>query len=440
MNNTIVKLDANVADTFWLLFNSMMVFFMQCGFAMLEVGSVHNKNTKNILTKNLLDACFGSLIWWSVGHSLAYDGDNKFIGIPNKGSSSYLTNNYTTEEDNSGYIWALWFFQYVFAATAATIVSGSVAERAALSAYMIYTVFIIMIIYPVVVHWVWSSSGWLSAFNPDGAFKGGVIDFAGSGVVHMTGGIAGLCGSYIVGPRINRFDTNMIPVNFPGQSPVFQILGVFILWFGWYGFNSGSTLGISGFNYARDAARITVTTTLSATTGGLTTFFVDKFLGSKVWNPIYLSNGILAGLVSITAGCSVVQPWAALIIGATGGLIYFGSSTIVLYKLKIDDPLDAFSVHGSCGIWGVIAASLFCDPKYSYAKGGGLFYGDTNLIVTSLVFILCNIAWTGGLSILLFKTLKQLRILRISNEHELQGLDISKHGSFSSITNTTISS
>lgn len=431
MNTTLVilenKLDGNIVDTFWLLYNGMFVFFMQCGFAMLEVGSVNNKNTKNILTKNLLDACLGALIWWTIGHGLAYDGTNGFIGMPYNSKTSFLTYNYINDESKFGYIWALWFFQYVFAATSATIVSGAVAERTELLAYILYTIFIIMIIYPVVVHWVWSSSGWLSAFNKEDSYMGGVIDFAGSGVVHMTGGIAGLCGSYIVGPRINRFDQNMKPLELPGQSSVFQILGVFILWFGWYSFNAGSTLGISNLNYARDAARVVVTTTLSATTSGICTFFVDKKFGSKVWNPIYLSNGILAGLVSITGSCVVVHPWASIVIGFVGGLVYFVNSYIVLHKLKIDDPLDSFSVHGACGIWGVLAGAFFCDPKYTYARGGGLLYGETNLMYSALIFILSNICWTGGLSLILFKTMQKVKILRISQLDEIQGLDISKH-------------
>ena len=423
------KIDSNIVDIFWLLFNGMIVFFMQCGFAMLEVGSVNKKNTKNILTKNLLDACLGALIWWSFGHGLAYDGVNEFIGTPYNGKSSFFTNDYLNEENKNGYIWALWFFQYVFAATSATIVSGAVAERTALLAYMFYTIFIIMIIYPVVVHWTWSSSGWLSPFNTNGSFMGGVIDFAGSGVVHMTGGIAGLCGSYIVGPRINRFNNDMQPIDLPGQSSVFQILGVFILWFGWYGFNAGSTLSISNLYNARDAGRILVTTTLSATTGGISAILIDKKFGSKVWNPVYLSNGILSGLVSITASCVVVQPSVSIIIGFVGSIIYFGSSYIILYKFNIDDPLDAFSIHGTCGIWGILAAGLFTDPSYSYARGGGLFYGDINVFIASLVFIISNITWTGILSLILFKTMNKIKILRISNEDELQGLDISKHTS-----------
>ena len=423
------KLNANIIDSFWLMYSGLLVFFMQAGFAMLETGAVSSKNAKNILTKNLLDACIGALIWWCVGYGIAYDGnDNAFIGtITAKNSPSFFTWDYSNKENNTGLIWALWFFQYVFAATASTIVSGAVAERTQLLAYVIYTSIITMFIYPVVVHWAWSSSGWISPFNPDKAILGGVIDFAGSGVVHMTGGIAGLSGAYFVGPRINRFINNK-PSLKKGHSVTLQILGTFILWLGWYGFNAGSTLGLSGINYTRDAARIMVTTTLSAASGGLTSFIIDKYLGTKVWNPIILSNGILTGLVSITSGCSVVQPWAAVIIGSLGSVIYICTSNLMLYKFNIDDPLDAFAIHGAGGIWGVLSASLFADSKYSYTRGGGLFYGNVDAFGAAIIFILSVIVWVGGLSVILFKTMRKMRILRITEYEEKQGLDISKHG------------
>jgi ammonium transporter, Amt family len=423
------KIDSSIIDTFWLIFCGTLVFFMQCGFAMLEVGTVQKKNTKNILMKNILDASIGAILWWAIGYPLAYDGnDNSFIGTASDGGPSFFTWRYSDDETSSGYSWALWFFQYVFAATASTIVSGAVAERTQLAAYMIYTVFMTGFIYPVMVHWVWSSSGWLSAFNTGSPLLGGVIDFAGSGVVHMTGGVAALAGAYIVGPRLMRFNENGEVLDIEGHSTTFQVLGTFILWLGWYGFNAGSTLGLSGTNYTRDAARTIVTTSLSAASGGIGTLLLDKWVGSRSWCPSALSNGILSGLVSITASCVVVQPWASVIIGFSGSVVYFGTSQIILYKFRVDDPLDAFAIHGACGAWGVLAAGLFCDPKYSYIRGGGLFYGDHNAVITAIVLIGSNIVWVGSLSAVMFMSMKKMNILRITEEQEKIGLDMIKHG------------
>merc|ERR1719181_473744 len=234
----------------------------------------------------------------------------------------------------------VFFIQCGFAAAAATIVSGAMAERTALTGYICYTTIITMFIYPVVVHWVWSGEGWVSAFNSD-SFNKGVIDFAGSGVVHMTGGVAAICGAAIVGPRTGRFDEAKKPLPMPGHSTTLQVMGTFILWLGWYGFNPGSTLGLSGTGYARDAARVVVTTTISAASGGITVILLERFLGDKTWSVGAVCNGILGGLVSITAGCSVTYPWSAFVIALLGGMVYFGSSKCVLYICKVDDPLDA---------------------------------------------------------------------------------------------------
>jgi hypothetical protein len=256
---------AAYADTLWLLVCGFLVFFMQCGFALLEAGTVRAKNTKNILLKNLLDACVGAIVWWGWGFMVAYDAGDPFIGgtettdmAPRFFLSAYDAGK--GGEDDNGYQYAAWFFQYVFAAAAATIVSGAMAERTQLSGYIVYTTIITGFIYPVVVHWGWSSTGWFSAFNTltaDGksAWEGGLVDFAGSGIVHMTGGVAALVGAAIVGPRIGRFDEAGKPLAMPGHSTTLQVMGTFMLWLGWYGFNPGSTLGLSPDNYTKIAAR-----------------------------------------------------------------------------------------------------------------------------------------------------------------------------------------
>ncbi len=371
-----------------------------------------------------------------------YEAGSGFIGGSTDADKNYffLSKVGGSDEDSSGYGYAGWFFQYVFAAAAATIVSGAMAERTALGGYIIYTTVITAFIYPVVVHWGWSGDGWISAFasssaqypGPDLPFNGGVIDFAGSGIVHMTGGLAAIIGAAIVGPRTGRFDEKGAPLPMPGHSTTLQVLGTFILWVGWYGFNPGSTLGLTPTGYARDAARVVVCTTISAAAGGITVILLEKLLGEKVWSVGACCNGILAGLVSITAGCSVMYPYMAMISGFLGGLIYFGASKCVLKVCKIDDPLDAFAVHGACGFWGVLAAGMFATDTYGYASAagkGGLFYGggfDSTAAALALLF--AEIAWVGTMATLLFVPLKMAGILRVSAEVEAAGMDVSKHG------------
>ena len=301
------------------------------------------------------------------------------------------------------------------------------------------------LIYPVVVHWVWDGNGWASAFNSnegdDAPLLGGQIDFAGSGVVHMTGGIAAFVGAAVIGPRTGRFSGggrtgNPVPIK--GHSSVLQVLGTFILWLGWYGFNPGSTLGITNPGAAQTAARCVVNTTLSAATCGLVVVVLDKLLGSRTWDVGAVCNGVLGGLVSISAACSTVYPWAAVLIGAIGGCVCFGASRLVLHVLKVDDPLDAFAVHGACGFWGCLATALLTAPAYAYhgtlddgCKGGGgvgAFYGGGCLVGVTVATLVAEIAWVGGTSFVLFGGLKLAGLLRVTFESEELGLDVIKHG------------
>ena len=279
-------------------------------------------------------------------------------------------------------------------------------------------------IYPVVVHWVWDGEGWISAFNAD-TFEGGMIDFAGSGVVHMVGGIAALVGAIAVGPRKGRFESKSSSKSFGAHSAPLQVLGTFILFVGWFGFNCGSTLGVAGYSHAM--ARAAVTTTLCAVAGGLTTTILGKIIDGK-WDLGMMCNGILAGLVSITAGCSVVESWASILIGIIGGLVCFGASRALVY-LKIDDPLDAFPVHGACGAWGCIAVGLFCTSDYTYNTKGseGLFYGGGELLGVQLLGVLTEALWVGGTTAILFFSLAMMGLLRVSEDEEEQGLDVSEH-------------
>jgi len=332
------------------------------------------------------------------------------------------------------YSYMFWWFQWTFAAAAATIVSGAVAERTHLLAYLSYTVLITILIYPVIVHWVWSAEGWLSASNAD-AFQGGVVDFAGAGVVHLTGGTAGLCGAVIIGPRNGRFQRLPegglgAPLPMPGHAPVLQVLGTFILWLGWYGFNAGSRLTLSSGDDSAVVGRIVANTTIAAATSGLTALLATlAFSKGRGYDVSVMCNGILSGLVSVTAGCATLPLWGALIVGAIGGLVNRGFGQLVL-RLKVDDPLEASSVHGACGAWGVIGAAIFSidsatQVAYPERNGGsgGLVSGHGDMLAAAVVQVLCIICWTGCFSTALFLTLKKFNVLRRPDSYGAAAMD-----------------
>eukprot|EP01025_Chloroclados_australasicus_P033543 TRINITY_DN3424_c0_g1_i2.p1 TRINITY_DN3424_c0_g1~~TRINITY_DN3424_c0_g1_i2.p1 ORF type:complete len:474 (-),score=95.49 TRINITY_DN3424_c0_g1_i2:324-1745(-) len=437
-----MALDATEADIFYLLVSGYLVFFMQCGFAMLSAGSVRSKNAMNIILKNLLDACFGAVGWFMFGYAFAY-GDveghiNTFISGRKYFALEDANERELTEDGAINNIFADWFFQYAFAATAATIVSGAVAERTKFEAYLLYAVLLTSWVYPVIVHWVWNPNGYLNFGQAKiGGLDHGMVDFAGCGVVHMTGGFAGMWGALMVGPRIGRFDAEHKPQAIPGHNASLAILGVFILWFGWFGFNPGSTLGLSGL--ALTASRCAVTTTLSAAGATISTLVILMLInyvstGHIVWDLIGTANGTLGGLVGITAACSVVQPWAGLTIGICSGFVYVAASKFVLYILKIDDPLDAVAVHGFCGMWGLIAAAAFADgPLMGEVYGnadveGFIMGGDGGLLAVALVGILVIFGWVSIHMGPFFLLMRLLGLLRVSPEEEAEGLDTSHHG------------
>jgi Amt family ammonium transporter len=430
-------------DTLWLMLCAIVVFFMQTGFTMLECGSCRAKNVVNIVFKNSMDACCAALSWWAIGWALAYGGDtvsggrNVFIG----GGEFFLVS--SGHFPNTAF--AGWFFQWAFAATTATIISGAVAERCAVGGYIIVSIAMTAVIYPVVVHWIWSGAGWLSAFCDTSAFgrvgTNGMIDFAGSGVVHLTGGVGAFVGALIIGPRRGRFgpageseeEKEFRETRYRPHNQVLLCTGTLILWLGWYGFNAGSTLMLSG-NASLIAAKVCVTTTLAAGCGGITTVLMSRiFMGHFDVN--YMMNGILGGLVSVTAPCSVVEPWAAAVIGAIGGVVFYGYARLLL-KLKIDDVLCASGVHGACGIWGVIAVGLFCTKENLISAYGvsdptvyGLFYGGGGeQLGVQLLGVFAIMVWVGLMSALVFGVLKVTGLLRVKAEEEDMGLDRSEHG------------
>ncbi|MCP3977576.1 MAG: ammonium transporter [bacterium] len=382
---------ATAANEIWLVLAATLVMFMQAGFALVEAGFTRSKNSANIIMKNLIDFSVGGLMYWAIGFALAYGGSS-VGGWFAWGDVFFFDDPARASE---------WYFQVVFAATAATIVSGAVAGRVKFVSYLIYTPFITGLIYPIVTHWVWDSRGWLN--------KLGYVDFAGSGVVHMLGGVAALAGVMVIGPRIGKYDAKGKPQVIAGHSLTRGALGVFILWFGWYGFNAGSTLAAVG----EDIAYPAVTTTLAACAGSLGALAV-AWLITKRPDPGFALNGVLAGLVGITAGTAAVSFSAAVLIGLLAGALMVGS-VLFFERIGIDDPVGAISVHGVAGLWGVIAVGIF-------AAGDGVTL--TNQIIGAGAIV----AWTFGTSWIVFRIVDRLVGIRVAPEEEIGGLDRSEHG------------
>ena len=403
-------------NTIWYVIAGILVFFMQAGFGLLEAGFVRVKNTTNILMKNVLDASLGGVVWWAVGFGFAFGGSQgNFIG----GDSFFPALGGLTETGDVSEA-ATFFFQWAFAATAATIVSGALAERTKFSAYLFYTVFITGVIYPIVINWGWGG-GWLSDL--------GFMDYAGSTLVHSVGAWAGLAGAFLLGPRLGKYASDGTVTAIPGHNMGMAALGMFILWFGWYGFNPGSTLGLTG-GLATEAAWIAINTTLAAGAGAVVAMGVAKFRYGKADLGLTI-NGALAGLVSITAGCGFVEPWAAVLIGGIGGvLVVF--SVAFFDKIRIDDPVGAISVHGTCGVWGTLAVGLFATAGAAEAWGApshGLFMGgNIEALGVQLAGIGAVFAWTIVTAGILFFVIKHTIGLRVSEAEELAGLDVQEHG------------
>ena len=383
----------NSVDSLWVVIAGILVMFMQPGFMLVETGFTRSKNSVNIVMKNFMDFSVGAITYWAFGFALAYGGTT--IG----GFLAY--GNFFLEGDSLTY-----FFQVVFAATAATIVSGAVAERTKFSAYLMFQPFICGLIYPIVTHWVWSGQGWLGDL--------GFIDFAGSGVVHMVGGFAALAAVTVVGPRIGKYDDQGSPLTLPGSSMVAGALGVFILWFGWYGFNVGSALAAVDVNLAS----IAVTTTLSAAAASISAMYTSMISGKP--DVSMTLNGALAGLVGITAGCANVNNLGAVLIGLVSGVLVVYSINFI-EKKGFDDAVGAISVHGVCGAWGVLAVAIF-------DTSDGLINGGSSLFVPQIIGMLAIAAWAYITSFIVLKAIDSVVGLRVTPEEEIAGLDASEHG------------
>ncbi|MDD5993230.1 MAG: ammonium transporter, partial [Prevotellaceae bacterium] len=394
-------------DTVWMLLAAMLVFFMQPGFALCEAGFTRSKNTANILFKNFVDFMFGSILFWLLGFGFMFGSNGEgFIGMPHFGDISFYESDLPVE----GFL----VFQTVFCATAATIVSGAMAERTKFSMYCIYSLFISLIIYPISGHWTWGG-GWL--MNGDETsfmmttFGATFHDFAGSAIVHSVGGVLAFVGAIALGPRLGKYGKDGKSRAIPGHNLLTAALGVFILWFGWFGFNPGSQLAASGEVNRVAISHVFLTTNLAAAAGGIGTMFTSWIKYGKPSFSLTL-NGVLAGLVAITAGCDLVSPLGASIIGLVAGIILVFSIEFIDAKLHVDDPVGASSVHGVCGIFGTIATGLFALDGGAFYGGGWGFFGAQCLGVLAIDI------WAAAAGVVLFFGIKKIAGLRVDKRIE----------------------
>ncbi|MGB4437892.1 MAG: ammonium transporter [Sedimentibacter sp.] len=395
----------SAVDTIWVLLGAALVFFMQAGFAMVETGFTRAKNAGNIIMKNTLDFTIGTVAFWTLGFGLMFGASNfGFIGTPD----FFVRGDYSSTIPTMAFL----IFQTVFSATSATIVSGAMAERTKFISYCIYSLVISAFIYPVSGHWIWGG-GWLSQL--------GFHDFAGSTAVHMVGGVSALIGAKILGPRIGKYDKNGEPKAILGHNIVVGALGVFILWFCWFGFNGTSTISMTGDDTIVLASTIFVTTNMAAAVA-TTTAMIITWIRYKKPDVSMTLNGALGGLVAITAGCDVVSPAGAFAIGLISAFVIVFGIEFLDKKAKIDDPVGAIAVHGMCGALGTILVGVF-------ALDGGLLYGGgTGMLITQIIGVVSVMAWVGITMTIVFTVLKKTIGLRVPAEEEITGMDIIEHG------------
>jgi Amt family ammonium transporter len=397
-------------NTIWVLLGAALVFFMQPGFAMLEAGLIRAKNVGNIIMKNVIDLSLGSVVFWIMGFGIMFGTSaSGIIGVPDIFLFGDTLENAAPDGVSP---WSFFIFQTVFAATAATIVSGAMAERTKFSAYCIYSVVISLIVYPLSGHWIWGG-GWLSEL--------GFHDFAGSTAVHLVGGAAALVGAAMLGPRIGKYSKSGKPGAIPGHSLSLAALGVFILWFGWFGFNGASTVSATGDEALLSMGLIFTNTNLSAAAGAAAVMIVT-WIRYKRPDVSMTLNGVLAGLVGITAGCDAVSPAGAVMIGLISGVAVVIGIEIIDKVFKIDDPVGAVGVHGVCGAAGTLCVGLFATDGGLFAGGGFGYLGVQALGVLSVV------VWVVIAMLVTFSVIKLVVGLRVSKEEEIEGLDIHEHG------------
>ena len=405
----------------WTLMAAFLVFLMQAGFAYLGAGLIRAKNTTNYMTKSFMDFAIASLSFWAFGFALMFGGSalmGKGLGLDDGNTVIGFSGFFLSGDAYDVNTITLWIFQMVFAATAATIVAGAMAERTKIQTYLAYSFILGALIYPIYGHWMWGG-GWLATLGL-GANDVGAVDFAGSGVVHTVGGLVALAGAWVVGPRIGKFNADGSSNVISGHSVPYVIIGTFILFFGWFGFNAGSTLAATELRISV----IATNTALAASAGAVVALYYSIVRTGKA-DILLACNGTLAGLVGITAPCAFVEPWAAVVIGGVAAPVMIGSVWFIERVLKVDDPVGAVSVHGAAGLWGLLAVGVFADGKFGVS---GLVDGEGWQIVAQLISMGVVASWalvTGGA---LFLFLKFTMGVRVSREEELEGLDIAEHG------------
>ena len=396
-------MEFSAVNTIWVLVGAALVFFMQAGFAMVETGFTRAKNAGNIIMKNLMDFAIGTPLYWLTGFGIMFAGSGAFIG----GFDPFVRGDYSAILPAGVPLPAYLIFQTVFCATAATIVSGAMAERTKFITYCIYSFIISLCVYPIEAHWVWGGTPWLTDL--------GFTDFAGSACIHMVGGITAFIGAAMLGPRIGKYDKNGKPRPILGHNILIGALGVFILWFGWYGFNGAAATD------TMQLSQIFATTTVAPAVATCTAMIYTWIRNGKPDVSMSL-NGSLAGLVAVTAGCANVDVIGSFIIGAIAGVLVCVAVYFVEDKLKVDDPVGAVAVHGCNGIWGTIAVGLF-DYKDGLFYGGGVHH-----LLIQLLGILCIAGWTIITMGIVFTVLKKTIGLRVTAQEEIEGLDSTEHG------------
>ncbi|MBM3940699.1 MAG: ammonium transporter [SAR202 cluster bacterium] len=405
--------DVNMA---WTLTAAFLVFFMQAGFAFLGAGLIRVKHTVNYLKKSFMDFCMTGLSFWAFGFALMFGGSAIASGMGEGNALVGFSGFFLAGEAYDVTTSMFWLFEMVFAATAATIVAGMVAERMRITAYLAYSFVIGAIIYPIYGHWVWGG-GWRAGLP----FGSGAIDFAGSGVVHAIGAMIGLAGAKMVGARTGKFDETGRPRAIKGHNAGYVVFGTFILFFGWFGFNAGSTVAATELRISV----IAVNTFLAGAAGAVAALYIGIARTGKA-DILAACNGSLAGLVGITAPCAFVAPWAAVVIGVLAVPIQQSASSFIERKLRIDDVVGAFGVHGAAGLWGLLAVGIFADG--SYGGVSGMVAGEFGQIVAQLISMATVTAWGLGMGFAMFWVLKKTMGLRASRQEEIEGLDVAEHG------------
>ncbi len=400
----------------WILMSAFLVFNMQTGFAFLGAGFLRKKNTLNYLSMSFMDLCVGGFFFWGFGFALMYGGSNIASGLDSGNSLIGYSGFFLSGDAYHPSTSSIWLFQVMFAVASCAIVAGAVAERFKFQAHLAYSGFICGILYPVFGHWVWGG-GWLANLP----FGSGVKDFAGSGVVHGLGGIVALVGSWMAGPRFGKYNPNGTPNGFPGHNLTYVVIGTLILMFGWFGFNAGSSLAVTEFR----VAIIAVNTLLSAISAAFAILLITYFR-TGVSDITLTCNGALAGCVAITASGAYVPHWAAVVIGIIAALVLRSCLYYVEFKLRIDDPIGAISVHGANGLWGLLSVGIFADGSYMDVKG--LIVGSGGQLLSQFIGCLVLIVWTVTLSYLMFYILSKTIGLRVPIKIESSGIDLYEHG------------